>query len=60
MAFKSKIPDRLIMGCRALGDKDFAVAALGIAFVIAAGHGWVVDGSLPGWCRAGGARMLPK
>lgn len=41
MAFKSKIPDRLIMGYRALGEEDFAVAAIGIAFVIA-----------PAWTRA--------
>lgn len=62
MAFKSKIPDKLIMGCCALGDKDFAVAALGIAFVIAPGWTWTglrMDPS-QGWCRAGGAGMLVK
>lgn len=41
MASKSKIAARLIMGCCALGEEDFAVAALGIASVIA-----------PAWTRA--------
>lgn len=63
MAFKSKIPDNLIMGYCAFGDNHFAVAAVRYCLCHRSwlDVDWLYIQIVHRWCcRAGGAGVLAK